>query len=191
MAGFEAALKSESDHRATELPFDQHAQLRRDGYTLMISGALTLPLVLQMFSMLVGWSFHLAIWAELLLVTPVQFVIGARFYRAAASAIRAGSGNMDVLIVLGTTTAYLYSLYLLISLGPAAEGQLYFEACAVIITLVLFGKFLEARAKRGTTAAIRELMNLRRQVAPVLRDEAEVELPVAGVQAGDLVIVRP
>ena len=193
-AGFEAVLNSESGRRAagdTKLRSAEQAQLRRDGYALMISGALTLPLVLQMVSMLVGRPLHLSIWAELLLVTPVQFVIGARFYRAAASAIRAGSGNMDVLIVLGTTTAYLYSLYLLISLGPAAEGQLYFEACAVIITLVLFGKFLEARAKRGTTAAIRELMNLRPQVAHVLRNDAEIELPVTEVQAGDLVIVRP
>ena len=193
-AGFEAVLNSESGRRAaghTKLRSAEQAQLRRDSYALMISGVLTLPLVLQMVSMLVGRPLHLSIWAELLLVTPVQFVIGARFYRAAASAIRAGSGNMDVLIVLGTTTAYLYSLYLLISLGPAAEGQLYFEACAVIITLVLFGKFLEARAKRGTTAAIRALMNLRPQVAHVLRNDAEVELPVAEVQAGDLVIVRP
>ncbi len=193
-AGFEAVLNSESGRRAaghTKLRSAEQAQLRRDSYALMISGVLTLPLVLQMVSMLVGRPLHLSIWAELLLVTPVQFVIGARFYRAAGSAIRAGSGNMDVLIVLGTTTAYLYSLYLLISLGPAAEGQLYFEACAVIITLVLFGKFLEARAKRGTTAAIRALMNLRPQVAHVLRNDAEVELPVAEVQAGDLVIVRP
>jgi Cu+-exporting ATPase len=192
-AGFEAVLNSESGRTAgdAKLRSAEQAQLRRDGYALIISGALTLPLVLQMFSMLVGWPLHLPVWAELLLVTPVQFVIGARFYRAAASAIRAGSGNMDVLIVLGTTTAYLYSLYLLISLGPAAEGQLYFEACAVIITLVLFGKLLEARAKRGTTTAIRELMNLRPQVAHILRNDVEVELPVAEVQAGDLVIVRP
>jgi len=193
-AGFDVVLDSESDRSTaggTKLRSAEQAQLRRDGYVLMVSSALTLPLVLQMLSMLVGWTFHLSIWVELLLVTPVQFVIGARFYRAAASAIRAGSGNMDVLVVLGTTTAYLYSLYLLISLGPAAEGQLYFEASAVIITLVLFGKLLEARAKRGTTTAIRALMNLRPQIAHVLRNETEVELPVAEVQVGDLVIVRP
>jgi Cu+-exporting ATPase len=193
-AGFDAVLDSESDGRTaggTKLHSAEQAQLRRDAYVLMVSSALTLPLVLQMLSMFVGWTFHLSVWVELLLVTPVQFVIGARFYRAAASAIRAGSGNMDVLIVLGTTTAYLYSLYLLISLGPAAEGQLYFEASAVIITLVLFGKLLEARAKRGTTTAIRALMKLRPQVAHVLRNETEVELPVAEVQVGDLVIVRP
>jgi len=193
-AGFDVVLESESDRSTaggTKLRSAEQAQLRRDGYVLMVSSALTLPLVLQMLSMLVGWTFHLSIWVELLLVTPVQFVIGARFYRAAASAIRAGSGNMDVLVVLGTTTAYLYSLYLLISLGPAAEGQLYFEASAVIITLVLFGKLLEARAKRGTTTAIRALMNLRPQIAHVLRNETEVELPVAEVQVGDLVIVRP
>jgi len=113
-AGFDVVLDSESDRSTaggTKLRSAEQAQLRRDGYVLMVSSALTLPLVLQMLSMLVGWTFHLSIWVELLLVTPVQFVIGARFYRAAASAIRAGSGNMDVLVVLGTTTAYLYSLY--------------------------------------------------------------------------------
>ncbi|MFW2404141.1 MAG: copper-translocating P-type ATPase, partial [Gammaproteobacteria bacterium] len=130
-------------------------------------------------------------WVELALATPVQFVIGARFYRAAWKALRAGSGNMDVLVAMGTTTAYLYSLYLLITLGDAATGQLYFEASAVIITLVMLGKYMEARAKRGTTAAIRQLMDLRPKTARVERDGAVTEIPVAQVRAGDLVIVRP
>ena len=193
-SGFEAVMDTKLDDRTTEESNSrsvEQAQLRRDSYLLMISGALTFPLVFQMISMFLGWPFHLSTWTELLLATPVQFVIGARFYRAAAGAIRAGSGNMDVLIVLGTTTAYLYSLYLMISLGSAATGQLYFEASAVIISLVLFGKFLEARAKRSTSAAIHELMNLRPQVAHVLRNDVEVELPVTEVEVGDLVIVRP
>jgi Cu+-exporting ATPase len=144
-----------------------------------------------MIAMVAGWPFHLAPWMELALATPVQFFIGARFYVAAASAIRARSGNMDVLVVMGTTTAYLYSLYLLLTLGTDARGQLYFEASAVIITLVLMGKYLEARAKRGTTAAIRQLMNLRPPTARIQRDGSEVEVPVGTVLKGDIVVVRP
>ena len=144
-----------------------------------------------MTAMVLGVMFHLSIWTELLLATPVQFIIGARFYRAAWNALRARASNMDVLVAMGTSTAYLYSLYLLITLGDDAAGKLYFEASAVIITLVLLGKYMEARAKRGTTAAIRQLMDLRPKTARVLRDGQEVELPVARLVKGDLVIVRP
>lgn len=170
---------------------DDDAALRRELVTLLIAAALTLPLVLQMVAMVAGFGFRLAPGLELILATPVQFIIGARFYRAAWNAVRAGAGNMDVLVVLGTSAAYLYSVVLLLSLGRAAAGQLYFEASAVIITLVLLGKLMEARAKRGTTAAIRQLMDLRPKTAQVLRDGAEVEVPIAAVRAGDTVIVRP
>ncbi len=105
--------------------------------------------------------------------------------------MRAGAGNMDVLVAMGTSTAYFYSVYLLATLGSAAAGKLYFEASAVIITLVLLGKYMEARAKRGTTLAIRQLMDLRPKTARVLRDGAEVELPIAELRQGDLVVVRP
>jgi len=165
--------------------------LRRDRYALIASALLTLPLVAQMAAMVFGVEFHLHPWVELALATPVQFVIGSRFYRAAWKALRAGSGNMDVLVAMGTSTAYLYSLYLLITLGDAAAGQLYFEASAVIITLVMLGKYMEARAKRGTTAAIRQLMDLRPKTARVERDGNVTEVPVAQVRAGDLVVVRP
>ncbi|MBM4220775.1 MAG: copper-translocating P-type ATPase, partial [Gammaproteobacteria bacterium] len=122
-----------------------------------------------------------------------KFVIGARFYRSAWQAIRARAGNMDVLVVLGTTAAYGYSLYLLAALGfSEAAGKLYFEASVVIITLVLLGKFLESRAKRGTTAAIRQLMELRPQTARVRQaDGTEREMPVFEVRTGDRIIVRP
>jgi Cu+-exporting ATPase len=130
---------------------------------------------------------------ELALATPVQFVIGARFYRAAWKALRAGAANMDVLVALGTSAAWGYSLWLLATLGPAAStGRLYFEASVVIVTLVLLGKYLEARAKRGTTAAIRQLMDLRPRSARVQRaDGSEVEVPVAALRAGDVVAIRP
>jgi Cu+-exporting ATPase len=129
---------------------------------------------------------------ELLLATPVQFVCGARFYRGAWKALRAKSGNMDLLVALGTTAAYLYSYYLMATLGQESAGRLYFEASAVVITLVMLGKFLEARAKRGTTAAIRQLMELRPQTARLRRaDGSEQEVPVGDVLRGDRVIVRP
>ena len=180
------AAEDEEAHRALEA-----RALRRELYTLVAAALLTLPLVAQMAAMVLGLDFHLSIWMELALATPVQFVIGARFYRSAWKAIRARSGNMDVLVAMGTTTAYLFSIYLLLTLGTDAAGKLYFEASAVIITLVLLGKYMEARAKRGTTAAIRQLMDLRPKTARVLRDGEEIELPIAQLRKGDLVVVRP
>jgi len=170
---------------------EQDDPLKDERQTLLISAALTAPLVLQMIAMVLGIDFHLSPWAELMLATPVQFWIGQRFYKAAWNAIKAGAGNMDVLVAMGTTTAYLYSVWLMISLGSDATGQLYFEASAVIITLVLLGKYMEARAKRGTTEAIRELMNLRPATARVEKDGAVSEVPVAMVRMDDIVIVRP
>jgi Cu+-exporting ATPase len=181
-----AEADDEEEHRAQEAK-----ALRRELYTLIAAALLTLPLVVQMVAMVLGFNFHLPIWVELALATPVQFIIGARFYRSAWKAIRARAGNMDVLVAMGTTTAYLYSIYLMITLGNDAAGKLYFEASAVIITLVLLGKYMEARAKRGTTVAIRQLMDLRPKTAKVLRDGVEVELPITQLRKGDMVIVRP
>ena len=180
------ATDEDEQHRQREA-----AALKWELTTLAISALLTAPLVAQMIAMVSGLSFHMTPWTELALATPVQFIIGARFYRAAWKALRAKSGNMDVLVAMGTSTAYLYSVYLLLSLGKAAAGQLYFEASAVIITLVLLGKYMEARAKRGTTAAIRQLMDLRPKTAQVIRDGDEIELPIAKLVKGDIVVVRP
>jgi Cu+-exporting ATPase len=194
MAGYEARFESAAVDRASadaEHQKKENAQLRRELTTLLVSAALTLPLVGQMVAMIAGLNFHLEPWMELALATPVQFVIGARFYRAAYKALKARSGNMDLLVAMGTSTAYAYSLYLFITLGDAARGQLYFEASAVIITLVLLGKFMEARAKRGTTAAIRQLMDLRPETARVERAGRELELSVVDVINGDVVVIRP
>jgi len=193
-AGYETHFQSAAAERVNadaERQVKEKAALQRELITLLISAALTLPLVGQMVAMIAGLHFHLEPWMELALATPVQFVIGARFYRAAYKALKARSGNMDVLVAMGTSTAYAYSLYLFITLGDAARGQLYFEASAVIITLVLLGKFMESRAKRGTTAAIRQLMDLRPETARVERAGQKLELPVADVVNGDRVIIRP
>ena len=160
---------------------------------VVAAGLLTTPMVVGMIFALLGYEdLHLMPAAEVLLATPVQFVFGARFYRAAAAALRRGTANMDVLVALGTTAAYLYSWYLLLTLGDAADGELYFEASAVIITLVLLGKHLETKAKRATGLAIRQLMSLRPLRASVRRVDGTLRtVPAAEVAVGDLVAVRP
>ncbi len=200
-AGYQARIASASEEQArvdAEHAQRDQALLRREKWLLLASAALSLPLVAQMithFQMLSGLQgpmFHLPPWLELALATPVQFVIGARFYKGAWNALKNRSGNMDVLVAMGTSAAFGYSVYLLASLGNAATGRLYFEASAVIITLVLLGKYMESRAKRGTTAAIRQLMDLRPQTARVRgADNSEVEVPIAEVKSGDIVVVRP
>ena len=160
---------------------------------VVAAGLLTTPMVVGMIFALLGYEdLHLMPAAEVLLATPVQFVFGARFYRAAAAALRRGTANMDVLVALGTTAAYLYSWYLLLTLGDAADGELYFEASAVIITLVLLGKHLETKAKRATGLAIRQLMGLRPLRASVRQTNGTLRtVPAAEVAVGDLVVVRP
>ena len=170
---------------------DEAKAARRDLVELAVAAALSLPLVLQMVFMVLGTGWHLPAWGEVLLATPVQFWIGRRFYKAAWSALKQRSGNMDQLVVMGTTAAYVYSLWLVASEGMAASGQLYFEASAVIITLVLLGKVLEARAKRSASAALRELMALRPARARVLRGGDEREVDIAEVAIGDITVVKP
>jgi Cu+-exporting ATPase len=193
-AGFTADMPSAELADAETLQrMHDDARLDADRRTLKISIALTVPLVLQMILQFAGYDdSHVGPELEVLLATPVQFLIGARFYKAAWNALRGGSANMDVLVVMGTTAAYLYSWYLIYSLGPEAEGELYFEASAVIITLVLLGKYLEAKARRRTTEAIRQLMDLRPETARVKQANGlVVEVPVAEVGRGDSVIIRP
>jgi len=170
----------------------QRRAARRDLLLLAFSAAMTLPLVAQMAAGWLGLPWRLSPLAEAILATPVQLVAGARFYRGAWKALRSGSANMDVLVAMGTTAAYGFSLAMLIRLGEHAHGHLYFEAAAVIISMVMAGKWLEARAKRGTTAAIRELMALRPETARVERDDGRLEdVPVGRVVTGTVVVVRP
>ena len=160
---------------------------------VVVASVLTVPMIVGMIFYQLGYEdLHLMPAAEVLLATPVQFVLGARFYRGTVAALRHGSANMDVLVALGTSAAYFYSWYLLLALGGAADGELYFEASATIITLVLLGKYLETRAKRATSTAIRKLATLRPQRALLrLADGSVRETAAASVAVGDVVIVRP
>lgn len=166
--------------------------LRSDDASLwpvLLAALLTLPLVAPMLMALLGRHLMLDGWLQLTLATPVQFWFGRRFYRGAWKALRAHTANMDTLVTLGTTAAYGLSLFMQVS-GQARMDSLYFEAAAVIITLLLLGKWLEARAKRETTAAIRALQALRPATAVVLENGNEREVPVGDLRAGDEVLVR-
>ena len=167
-------------------------RVRREAITFWLSAALTAPFVVHMAGDLLGVHvLMLPAWVQLVLASIVQFGAGARFYGPAWRALRAGAGNMDLLVVLGTLAAYGLSLWLMVRPGGVGEGNLYFEAAAVVITLILLGKWLETRAKHSTTSAVRALMNLRPETARVIKDGAEVEVPAEAVRGGEVVLVRP
>ena len=152
---------------------------------------LSAPLVLPMLGDLWGQHWMLPAWVQFALATPVQFILGARFYKAGWHALKALTGNMDLLVSLGTTAGWLLSVWLWLNAHEGHAPHLYFEGSAVVITLVLMGKWLEARAKRQTTEAIRALHALRPDKAHWISDEGEVDVPVAEILVGDLVAIRP
>ena len=162
-----------------------------DWWPVVLGAVLTLPLLAPMLLRLIGVDWMLAPWAQLALATPVQFGLGWRFYRAGWKAVRAGAGNMDLLVAIGTSAAYGLSVYLLFRHLGHDTPHLYFEASAAVITLVRLGKWLEGRAKRQTTDAIRALNALRPATARVRRDGAEIEVAIDKVVLGDQVLVRP
>ncbi|MBL8289003.1 MAG: copper-translocating P-type ATPase [Rubrivivax sp.] len=164
----------------------------------LLAAPLVLPMLLLPLSAAAAERWMPGPFVQWLLATPVQFWLGARFYRAGWKAVRAGRGNMDLLVALGTSAAYGLSVVLLLQAwrsGHAAHAHLYFEGSAVVITLVLLGKWLEARAKRRTTEALRTLEALKPATARLRRVEAgttlEREVPLARVRVGDEVVVRP
>jgi P-type Cu+ transporter len=160
--------------------------------------ALSTPLVLPMVGDLFGKDWMLpALW-QFLLATPVQFILGARFYKAGWHALLARTGNMDLLVALGTSAGWALSMWLWLTAPdhaahgmPAMAPHLYFESSAVVVTLVLLGKWLEARTKRQTTAAIRALHGLRPETAHLLGRDGEVDVPVAEVLVNDKIVVKP
>ena len=167
-------------------------------WPVLVAALLTLPLVLPMLAAPFGYAHTqiLPAWAQLVLALPMQFGFGARFYIAAWKSLRGGSASMDVLVALGTSAAFALSVGEMIAAqiaghGPDHPTHVYFEGAAVVITLVMLGRFMEHRARRRTSAAIEALAALRPERAHVLRDGAEIEVATEALRAGDIVVVRP
>jgi Cu+-exporting ATPase len=193
VAALKAAIEK-AGYEAAEVVAERPAAAGRGGpawWPVAVSTALTLPLITPMLLQLFGIGWMVNGWVQLALATPVQFWLGWRFYRAGWKAVRAGSGNMDLLVALGTSAAWGLSVYLLLRHAGHGMPHLYFEASAAVITLVLLGKWLEDRAKRQTADAIRALNALRPTTARVRRDGLDVEVPIEEVAVDDLVLVRP
>jgi Cu+-exporting ATPase len=188
-AGYEARLDTPAQAASNA---DEAADSeRRDGAKVLLAAILSVPLAMPMLGALFDLHAMWPAWFQWLLATPVQFWLGARFYRAGWGALRAGSGNMDLLVALGTSAAYGLSVVEWWRAGAGTMPDLYFEASAIVITLVLFGKWLERRAKRQTTSAIRALQDLRPSHAKLVRGGETVDVPLADVRVGDLAIVLP
>ena len=162
----------------------------REARAVLIATLLSLPLVIPMLADLFGLHWMLPGWIQWVLATPVQFWLGARFYRAGWKALRARTGNMDLLVALGTSAGYGLSVYQVLR-PDQGMGHYYFEASAVVITLVLLGKLLEGRAKQQTAAAIRALQALRPATAVRHRDGQDEEVPIEQIRVGDQVLVKP
>ena len=190
-AGYGASERVEANAAADKAR--RAAAYRAELRLLWLAIALSLPLLLEMVAMFgQGGDVHgewLPRWLQMALATPVHFWAGRRFYVGGYKALRGGGANMDVLVALGTTMAWGLSAF--VTLAGLVHQHVYFEASAVVITLVLLGKLLEARAKLGTSAAIEALVRLQPRTARVERDGAVIEVPVADMQVGDVYIVRP
>ncbi|CAD5107257.1 heavy metal translocating P-type ATPase [Zestomonas carbonaria] len=186
-AGYQARLLDERQPEAD--PAER--RLARERWATLLALALATPLVVPMVAEWFGLHWMLPAWVQFALATPVQFILGARFYSAAWKALRARTGNMDLLVALGTSAAYGLSLYQWWQAPAGAMPHLYFETAAVVIALILLGKYLESRAKRQTTSAIRALEALRPERATRVRDGVEENVAIADLRLGDLVAVKP
>ncbi|MCC6468422.1 MAG: copper-translocating P-type ATPase [Alphaproteobacteria bacterium] len=184
-AGYSAALRTEAG--AEDREARQRAAERRDLVELILALVLTVPLVAPMLGMAVGFHAHLPAKLEMALAFIVQVVLGRRFYVGAWKSLKSLTGTMDTLVAIGGTAAFGLSAWHVWT----GQGVLYFEAGAAVVAFVLLGKWLEARARRGTSAAIRALMKLRPRTARVMRAGKPEEVPVAQVRRGDIVLIRP
>ncbi len=185
-AGFKAIQKQELNSK--DLQQHKQQQWKQQQHMLIIAIIFTLPLMVEMMGMMFGMHELIPRWIQWLLATPVQFWCGWQFYRNAYLSLRGGSANMDVLVVLGTTSAYLFSSVVVLF---GLDQHVYFEASAAIITLVLLGKLLEARAKAKTGAAIESLLNLQPQIAHREIEGEISDIAVNELHSGDIFIVRP
>ncbi|SDH07905.1 heavy metal translocating P-type ATPase [Roseospirillum parvum] len=187
-AGFTAVPVADEESRLIEEDRKAAYRLRRDRAILALAALLAAPLVAPMLAAPLGLEIALPGWLALLLASAVQFGIGGRFYVSAWRSLKGGGANMDVLVALGTSAAWGASAFTVLSGG---SGPLYFESAAVVITLVLLGKLLEARAKRSAAGAIRALMNLRPATARIERGDGVVEIAADLLDLGDVMVVRP
>jgi Cu+-exporting ATPase len=182
------------DAHKQKIEQEKAAYLKKMKRDLLVSALLTAPLMIAMIAMLLGshanWVhfLHLPL-VQLILVTPVQFGVGQRFYRGAYDALKTKAPNMDVLVAMGTTAAFALSVYN--GFFNPYNSDLYFESSGMIITLILLGKYLEQKAKTKTSDAIKQLMSLQAKTATVIVDGEEKEVPIEEVQTGDVVRVRP
>ncbi|ENH98054.1 copper-transporting ATPase [Gracilibacillus halophilus YIM-C55.5] len=191
-AGYDAELKAEATDKQTHKEKERHQQRTK----LIISAMLATPLLVTMFVHLLNMNIPAIFmnpWFQFALATPVQFMIGWQFYVGAYKNLKNGGANMDVLVALGTSAAYFYSLYEACKTiaHPEYTPHLYFETSAVLITLILFGKYLETRAKSQTTNALSSLLQLQAKEARVIRDGEELMTPVEDVVVGDRLLVKP
>ena len=186
-AGYEASMvKPDADVLA-----EPARQAHDEGWKVAVAAVLSLPLMVPMLGDLLGQHWMWPAWAQALLAAPVQFWLGARFYRAGWAALKAGAGNMDLLVAMGTSAAFGLSLALWWRAQEGEMPHLYFESSAVVITLVMLGKWLESRAKRQTLAALEALRRLRPETARVRRHGAEAEMPLSAVRVGMEIVIRP
>jgi len=188
-AGFKATPAATAAEQQARQQARAEQLHRRELLQLLLALALSLPLALPMLLMPLGIQAELPAFWQLALATPVQFWLGWRFYEGAYKSLRGGAGNMDVLVVMGTSAAWGLSAW--VTLFGGAGGHLYFEAGAMVISLVLLGKWLEGRAKRSAASAIRALMDLQPELAGVERQGAVVEVPAESVTRGEVVVIRP
>jgi Cu+-exporting ATPase len=188
-AGYDAEEKTRIDRDVEK--HERKKEVRQLRGIFMLSAVLSFPLVAAMIFHLIGRPIEILHnpWVQFILATPVQFVVGYRFYKGAYHALKGGGANMDVLVSMGTTAAYMYSVYNGFIAGDVMN--LYFEASAVVITLIMLGKYLEAVAKGKTSEAIKKLMGLGAKTARVVRDGKEEDISVEDVAIGDIVVVRP
>ncbi len=192
--GYDVIITGEGEAAEDVERAAREAEIRDQTRKFWVGAAFTLPLFLlsmgRDFGLLGAWAYAPWVnWLFLVLATPVQFYVGGDYYVGAYKSLRSGSANMDVLVAMGSSAAYFYSLAVL--LFPGLGGHVYFETSAMIITLIKLGKVLEARAKGRTSEAIKKLMGLRPKTAHVLRDGSEVEIPIESVALADVVVVRP
>ena len=187
-AGYPARPVMDEDQDTEKLKRER--EFRKSLRLLVLSAVLSAPLLFQMAGMLPGaGGWELPRWWQFALATPVQFIVGWRFYRGAYHSLMGGGANMDVLVALGTSAAWLHSS--VVTLWGLSAHHVYFEASAILITLILLGKVLEERAMGRTSEAIKKLMGLQAKTARVLRDGKECEVPVGEVRVDDVVMVRP